>query len=538
MSEKPKVIYFEKDSRDRMMAGVEKLAAAVRVTLGPKGRAVVIRTGDARFTLDGVTVARQIVFKDECENDGAELIKQAAERCNNENGDGTTTGTILTHAIAKGGLKGVDAGLDPIRIQRGIEEGTQIAIVAIKKAARPVKTNKEVANVATISSRDPEIGAVVARAYEKIGKDGVVTTEESKAVGIHEEVVDGMEIDSGWLSPYFVTNGERAEAVLESPYVLVTSQVISSNQDIVNILSKVADSEKRSILVIADNVEGEALATLVINKMRQICRIAAIKSPSYGDNKKLMLEDIATLTGAKHFSEELGTKVEDATIEDLGRADKVIIQRGRTVIVGGKGEKKAITARAKEIKAQMDKEESDFKKDTLRKRYSRLSGGVAVIRVGSVTEAEQIEKQYRIEDAISAARSALEEGILIGGGLALVRASLAVKARAEKEKDLDVAYGLRVIAEAICAPARQVLENAGQDASVILNQIADNESDSFGFNAATGEFGDMFEEGVMDPAKVVRVALESASSVANRFISVGAVITDEPEEKVESKTKK
>ncbi len=538
MSDKPKQIYFEKSARDRMMAGVEKLAAVVRVTLGPKGRAVVIRLGDPKFTLDGVTAARQVVFKDECENDGAELIKQAAERSNDQSGDGTTTSTILTYEIAKEGLKGVDAGLDPIRIQQGIEEGTQLALATIKKASKPVKTSADVANVATISSRDPEIGAVVARAYDKIGKDGVVTTEESKTIGIHEEVVEGMEIDSGWISPYFVTNGERAEAILENPYVLVTSQVISSNQDIVNILTKVADTEKRSILVIADNVEGEALTTLVINKVRQTCRIAAIKAPSYGDNKKLMLEDIAILTGAKHISEELNRKVEDTELEDLGKADRVIIQRGRTVIVGGKGDKKEIKARAAEIKAQMDKEESDFKKDTLRRRYSRLSGGVAVIRVGSITEAEQIEKQYRIEDAISAARSALEEGVLIGGGLALVRAASVVQARAEKEKDLGVRYGLEVIVKAIQRPARQVLENAGQDASVILDAIKHSTDEFFGFNAATGKYCNMLKEGVIDPAKVVRVALESASSVANRFISTGAVIVDEPEEKVEVKTKK
>ena len=533
-----KEIFFEGEARAKIQAGVNKLADAVRITLGPKGKLVILQKGDPVFTLDGVTVANDIKLKDKVEAMGAELVKSVAQRTNDQAGDGTTTATILSQSLLNEGLKGVAAGVDPIRIKKGIEDGAKVVLAQLKEMARPIKTKSEMSDVATISSRDRTIGDTIAGIFEEIGKDGVVTVEESKQVGMWSETVEGMQIDSGWISPYFMTNPERQEAVVEEPYVLVTAQVISTNQDIVNILTRVAESDKKAIVIVADNVTGEALQTLVINKMRGVLKCVVVKAPGYGEQKTAFLEDIATLTGAKVISEELGKKVEDAVMEDLGRCGRFLSYRTRSVFVDGKGNKKEITTRTKLVKSQLDDERSDFKRTILEKRYARMSGGVAVIKVGSVSEAEQREKQYRIEDAVNAVKSALDEGIVIGGGLAFVRAAASVEKLLPLAADIDYRYGLEVLKNAILRPARQVIENTGENPDVILTTLkATAEGENAGWDAAKEEYvPDMIKAGIIDPLKVERVALEQAVSVVGNFIKTGAVVADEPEPEKKKET--
>lgn len=527
-----KQLSYGQQARKKLQAGVDKVAEAVKVTLGPRGRAVVIDRGFPTFTLDGVTVAEDITLRDPEENYGAELVKQAARKTNDLAGDGTTATTVLVQEILREGLKGVETGLDPTLIKAAVERGAKAVLEEVKKETKPVRTQAEMESVATISSRDPEIGGIIGQIFKKIGKDGIVSVEESRTVGLWHEFVEGMELDSGWTAPHFVTDPERQLAVIEDPYVLVTGQNLSSNQDIYNILLKISQSEKKSVVVIADDITGEALPTLILNKLKGLLKVVAVKAPAYGDNKKAVLQDIAEVVGAKIFSEETGTKVEEAEIEDLGRCERFVAFRNRSVIVGGKGDPKKIKARAKALEAQIKSEESDFKRQQLEKRHARISGGVAVIRTGSVTAAEHRERQYRIEDAVNATKSALDEGIVVGGGMALYRAAEVLREMIEKEKDISSRYGLEALYKAVRRPAQQIIENRGENAAVILMQTGEDQSfEGQGYNAATGKFCDLLKEGVVDPAKVVRVALENAVSTAGLFLITEAVSSSEPEKK-------
>lgn len=536
MQEPTQQVHYGASARAKLLAGVHKLADAVEVTLGPKGRAVVIKKGGPVFTRDGVTVAKAISLPDPAENYGADLVKDVADKANEEAGDGTTGATVQCRAMVAESVRGVETGLDPIGIKEGIEIGADIALKALAKISHPVKTMNEVANVATISSRDKEIGEVVARVYDKIGKDGIITVENSNTVGISDEVVGGMQLDAGWISQYFVTNRERLEAVLDRPKILVTTASISTTQDIFKVLSQVqSETESRSILIIANEVSGEALTTLVVNKLKQVVHVCAVKAPSYGDIRTAILDDLATITGATVVSEETDKRVEDADLTVCGEADRVIVTRYKTVIVGGKGEKATVAKRVAETRTELEKETSNFKKDTLKKRIARLTGGVAVIRVGSAMQSEQEERQFLIEDAVNAAKAALEEGIVIGGGLALVAAAEEVDRRVEKEKNLSVRHGLQAVAKACRRPAERIIENAGANSAVVLHQIAQgNQTNSnYGYDSSKGDYCDMLERGVVDPTKVIRIALESAASIAGLFTITAAAVVDAPEEKKE-----
>ncbi|PIR89520.1 MAG: chaperonin GroEL [Candidatus Harrisonbacteria bacterium CG10_big_fil_rev_8_21_14_0_10_40_38] len=530
----PKQILFNEKARQQLKRGVDKVANAVKITLGPRGRAVVLEKsyGSPVVTRDGVTIAKEIELEDKVENIGAELVKQVATKTNDSAGDGTTTATVLTQMFVHEGLKNVTSGVDPVGLYRGMEMAYEVALKELKEMSTKISSNEEIKQVATISARDEQVGELIAEVIDMVGKDGVVTVEESQTLGLSKEVVEGLQFDRGYISQYMVTNPERMEAVLENPYILVTDKKISSIGDLLPLLEKLIQSGKKELVIIAEDVDGEAIATLVLNKLRGIFNCLAIKAPGFGDKRKEMLEDIATITGAELISEELGRKLDGIEITSLGQASRVVANKDNTTIVGGKGEKDAIEKRVSQLKAQLENTESSWDKEKLTERLGKLSGGVAVIRVGAATELEQKEKQHRIEDAVSATKAAIEEGIVPGGGTSLVRASLAVeKLIASLDKNqLPEIVGAKIILEGLRAPVQQIAENAGFDGAVVLNKVLSEKGD-FGFNAATGEYESLIKAGIVDPTKVVRNGLQNAVSAASMLVITEAVIADLPEKK-------
>ena len=526
-----KDVKFDSDARDRMLRGVNILADAVKVTLGPKGRNVVIDKsfGAPRITKDGVTVAKEIELSDKFENMGAQMVKEVASRTNDEAGDGTTTATVLAQAIIKEGMKAVAAGMNPMDLKRGIDLATHKVVAAIKSAARPVSDSAEVAQVGTISANgEAEIGRQIADAMQKVGNEGVITVEENKGLETETEVVEGMQFDRGYLSPYFVTNADKMVADLEDALILLHEKKLSSLQPMVPLLEAVIQSQK-PLIIISEDVEGEALATLVVNKLRGGLKIAAVKAPGFGDRRKAMLQDIAILTGGQVISEDLGMKLENVTIDMLGRAKKVSINKDNTTIVDGGGDKAEIAARVAQIRTQIEETTSDYDREKLQERVAKLAGGVAVIRVGGMTEVEVKERKDRVDDALNATRAAVQEGIVVGGGVALIQAGKALDGLKGVNSDQDA--GIAIVRKALESPLRQIAQNAGVDGSVVAGKVRESNDKTFGFNAQTEEYGDMFKFGVIDPAKVVRTALEDAASVASLLITTEAMIADKPEPK-------
>ncbi|MES2665810.1 MAG: chaperonin GroEL [Pseudomonadota bacterium] len=526
-----KDVRFDTDARDRMLRGVNILADAVKVTLGPKGRNVVIDKsfGAPRITKDGVTVAKEIELADKFENMGAQMVKEVASRTNDEAGDGTTTATVLAQAIIKEGMKSVAAGMNPMDLKRGIDMATAKVVAAIKAAARPVKDTAEVAQVGTISANgEAEIGRQIADAMQKVGNEGVITVEENKGLETETTVVEGMQFDRGYLSPYFVTNADKMIADLEDCLVLLHEKKLSSLQPLVPLLEAVIQSQK-PLLIISEDVEGEALATLVVNKLRGGLKIAAVKAPGFGDRRKAMLQDIAVLTGGQVISEDLGMKLENVTIDMLGRAKKISITKDTTTIVDGAGDKAEIAARVAQIRAQIEETTSDYDREKLQERVAKLAGGVAVIKVGGMTEIEVKERKDRVDDALNATRAAVQEGIVVGGGVALIQAGKVLEGMVGANPDQT--NGISIVRKALEAPLRQIAQNAGVDGAVVAGKVRESNDKSFGFNAQTEEYGDMFAFGVIDPAKVVRTALEDAASVASLLITTEAMIADRPADK-------
>ncbi len=527
-----KEIYFSDTARNALYEGVKKLNDAVKVTMGPRGRNVLIQKsfGAPHITKDGVSVAREIELQDSLENMGAQLVKEVASKTADEAGDGTTTATVLAHAIFKEGLRNITAGANPIEVKRGMDKAVEAIIAELKEIAKEVKDKKEIAQVASISANsDQKIGNLIAEAMDKVGKDGVITVEEAKGIEDELDVVEGMQFDRGYLSPYFVTDTEKMEAVLETPFVLLYDKKVSNLKDLLPVLEQVQKTNK-PLLIIAEDIDGEALATLVVNKLRGVLNISAVKAPGFGDRRKAMLEDIAILTGGEVISEELGRTLESATIEDLGQASSIVIDKDNTTIVNGSGEKAKISARINQIKAQIGETSSDYDKEKLQERLAKLSGGVAVIKVGAATETEMKEKKDRVDDALSATKAAVEEGVVIGGGAALLLASSKVSS------DLvgDEAIGADIVNRALKAPLKQIASNAGFDAGVVANNVELNSNANYGFNAANGEYVDMFEAGIIDPVKVARVALQNAVSVSSLLLTTEATISDIVEEKAPS----
>jgi chaperonin GroEL len=526
-----KDVKFNSDARDRMLRGVNILADAVKTTLGPKGRNVVIDKsfGAPRITKDGVTVAKEIELSDKFENMGAQMVKEVASRTNDEAGDGTTTATVLAQAIVREGLKAVAAGMNPMDLKRGIDMATAKVVAHIKSSSRPVKDSDEVAQVGTISANgEAQIGRFIADAMQKVGNEGVITVEENKGMDTEVEVVEGMQFDRGYLSPYFVTNPDKMIAELEDVLILIHEKKLSSLQPMVPLLESVIQSQK-PLIIIAEDVEGEALATLVVNKLRGGLKIAAVKAPGFGDRRKAMLQDIAILTGGQVISDDLGMKLENVTIDMLGRAKKVSINKDNTTIVDGAGEKAEIEARVTQIRQQIEETSSDYDKEKLQERLAKLAGGVAVIRVGGSTEIEVKERKDRVDDALNATRAAVQEGIVVGGGVALVQGAKSLAGMTGANSDQTA--GIAIIRRALEAPLRQIADNAGVDGSVVAGKVRESNDLAFGFNAQTEEYGDMFKFGVIDPAKVVRTALEDAASVAGLLITTEAMIADKPEPK-------
>ena len=523
-----KDVRFDTDARDRMLRGVNILADAVKVTLGPKGRNVVIDKsfGAPRITKDGVTVAKEIELSDKFENMGAQMVKEVASRTNDEAGDGTTTATVLAQAIIKEGLKSVAAGMNPMDLKRGIDMAVVKVVEAIKKASRPVSDSAEVAQVGSIAANgESEIGRQIADAMQKVGNEGVITVEENKGLETETEVVEGMQFDRGYLSPYFVTNADKMIADLEDVLILLHEKKLSSLQPMVPLLESVIQSGK-PMLIISEDVEGEALATLVVNKLRGGLKIAAVKAPGFGDRRKAMLQDISILTGGQVISEDLGMKLENVTIDMLGKAKKVSITKDTTTIIDGAGEKKEIEARVAQIRAQIEETTSDYDKEKLQERVAKLAGGVAVIKVGGMTEVEVKERKDRVDDALNATRAAVQEGIVVGGGVALIQAGKVLEGLTGANPDQT--NGINIVRKALEAPLRQIAQNAGVDGSVVAGKVRESTDKTFGFNAQTEEYGDMFKFGVIDPAKVVRTALEDAASVASLLITTEAMIADKP----------
>ncbi|NIY77928.1 MAG: chaperonin GroEL [Rhodobacteraceae bacterium] len=523
-----KEVKFDVDARNRMLKGVNVLADAVKVTLGPKGRNVVLDKsfGAPRITKDGVSVAKEIELEDKFENMGAQMVKEVASRTNDEAGDGTTTATVLAQAIIKEGLKQVAAGLNPMDLKRGIDLATLKVVEAIKAAARPVNDSAEVAQVGTISANgEAEIGQQIADAMQKVGNDGVITVEENKGMETETTVVEGMQFDRGYLSPYFVTNPDKMIAELDDCIVLLHEKKLSSLQPMVPLLEQVIQSQK-PLLIIAEDVEGEALATLVVNKLRGGLKIAAVKAPGFGDRRKAMLQDIAILTGGQVISEDLGMKLENVTMDMLGSAKKISITKDETTIVDGAGEKAEIEARVAQIRTQIEETTSDYDREKLQERVAKLAGGVAVIRVGGLTEVEVKERKDRVDDALNATRAAVQEGIVVGGGVALVQAGKSLEGLTGANADQDA--GIHIVKKAIEAPLRQIAENAGVDGAVVAGKVRESDDLAFGFNAQTEEYGDMFKFGVIDPAKVTRTALEDAASIAGLLITTEAMVADKP----------
>ncbi len=529
----PKQLVFSEEARTNLKKGMDILANAVKTTLGPKGRNVALdkKFGAPTITHDGVTVAKEIELEEPYANMGAQLLKEAATRTNDVAGDGTTTATVLAQTIVTEGLRNVAAGANPMILKRGIEKATKQVVEAIKAQARELKDKEEIAHVAAISAADREIGELIAEVMDKVGKDGVITVEESKGLAFETEYVEGMQLDRGYISAYFITDPERMEAVLEEPYVLVTDKKISAATDIVPILEKLAQVGKREVVVIGEDVEGEALATLVINRLRGVFTAVAVKAPGFGDRRKAMLQDIATLTGATVISEEVGRKLESATINDLGRADKVIVTKDDTTMVGGKGEEADIKGRIEQIKAQIETITSDYDREKLQERLAKLAGGVAIIRVGAGTEVELKEKKHRVEDALSATRAAVEEGIVPGGGVVLVNAIEAVDPGGVTG---DERTGYIIVKRALEEPMRILAENAGYDGAVVLETVRrlhkTKKNKNVAFDVLEEDYGDMYKKGIIDPAMVTRAAMENAASIAAMMLTTEALITDIPEE--------
>ena len=523
-----KDVKFATDARNRMLNGVNILADAVKVTLGPKGRNVVLDKsfGAPRITKDGVSVAKEIELEDKFENMGAQMVKEVASRTNDEAGDGTTTATVLAQAIVREGLKSVAAGMNPMDLKRGIDVATVKVVESIKAASREVKDSDEVAQVGTISANgEAEIGSQIADAMQKVGNEGVITVEENKGLETETDVVEGMQFDRGYLSPYFVTNADKMTSELEDCMILLHEKKLSSLQPMVPLLESVIQSQK-PLLIIAEDVEGEALATLVVNKLRGGLKIAAVKAPGFGDRRKAMLQDIAILTGGQVISEDLGMKLESVTMDMLGTAKKVQITKDETTIVDGAGAKAEIEARVTQIRNQIEETSSDYDREKLQERVAKLAGGVAVIRVGGMTEVEVKERKDRVDDALNATRAAVQEGVVVGGGVALVQAANALAGVTGENSDQDA--GIAIVRKAIEAPLRQIAENAGVDGAVVAGKIRESGDAAFGFNAQTEEYGDMFAYGVIDPAKVVRTALEDAASIAGLLITTEAMVADKP----------
>jgi len=526
-----KEVKFSTDARDRMLRGVNILADAVKVTLGPKGRNVVIEKsfGAPRITKDGVSVAKEIELADKFENMGAQMVKEVASRTNDEAGDGTTTATVLAQAIVREGMKAVAAGMNPMDLKRGIDLATARVVEAIKAASRPVKDSDEVAQVGTISANgEAQIGRFIADAMQKVGNEGVITVEENKGMDTEVEVVEGMQFDRGYLSPYFVTNPDKMIADLEDAYILLHEKKLSSLQPMVPLLEAVIQST-RPLIIVAEDVEGEALATLVVNKLRGGLKIAAVKAPGFGDRRKAMLQDLAILTGGQVISDDLGMKLENVTLDMLGRAKKVTISKENTTIVDGHGDKAEINARVSQIRTQIEETTSDYDREKLQERVAKLAGGVAVIRVGGMTEVEVKERKDRVDDALNATRAAVQEGIIVGGGVALVQAAKKLHDLTGANSDQDA--GISIVRRALEAPLRQIAENAGVDGAVVAGKVRESSDLSFGFNAQTEEYGDMFGFGVIDPAKVARTALEDAASIAGLLITTECMIAEKPEPK-------
>jgi chaperonin GroEL len=526
-----KLLKFGEDARRGLEAGVDKLADAVAITLGPKGQNVVLdkKWGAPTITNDGVTIAKEIELEDPWENMGAQLTKEVATKTNDVAGDGTTTATVLARAMVKNGMKNVAAGANPMALKRGIEKAVEAAVEAIKAQAKDIETKEEIAQIAAISAADPEIGERIADALDKVGKDGVITVEESNTFGIELEFTEGMQFDKGYISPYFVSDPERQEAVLEDPYVLIVNKKISSAQELLPLLEKILNTGK-PLVAIAEDIDGEALATLVVNKIRGTFNAVGVKAPGFGDRRKAMLQDIATLTGGQVVSEEVGLKLENVTVDLLGKARKVVVTKDDTTIVEGAGSADDVQGRINQIKAEIDKTDSDWDREKLQERLAKLSGGVAVIKVGAATEVELKEKKHRIEDAVSATRAAVEEGIVPGGGVTLIRAE---EPLSKLDLTDDEATGATIVAKALSEPARRIADNAGYEGSVIVQQIR-SEGNGRGFDAAKGEWTDLVKAGIIDPAKVTRSALQNAASIAALVITTESAVVEKPEEEEQS----
>jgi chaperonin GroEL len=527
-----KQIAFENDARERILRGVQKLARAVKVTLGPSGRVVVLEKsfGAPTITKDGVTVAKEIELEDAYENMGAQMVKEVASKCSKDAGDGTTTATIYAEAIFQEGLKNVTAGANATGIRRGIEKAVAAVVEDLRKMSKPVKNSTEIAQVGACSAnQDMQIGQIIAEAMDKVGKDGVITVEEGKSLETEVELLEGMQFDKGYLSPHFVTNPAAMECVLEDCYVLIHEKKISSAKDLVQVLGKIAEAGK-SILIVAEDIDGEALATLVVNKLRGVLKVAAVKAPGFGDRRKAMLEDIAVLTGGTAIMDELGIQLENVTLSELGRAKKITIDKDNTTIVEGAGKTKDIQGRIEQLKAQIDTASSDYDREKLQERLAKLAGGVAQINVGAATEVEMKEKKARVEDALHACRAAVEEGILPGGGTAVMRARKAID-RLKKTLSGDEAVGADIVWRAVSAPAKQIAANGGLDGSIVAQKIEESSDPAYGLNAATGTWGDLVKAGVIVPTKVERVALQNAASIASLLLTTDCAITEIKEKK-------
>ncbi len=528
-----KQLVFSEDARRRLQQGIDMVANAVATTLGPKGRNVALdrKFGSPTITHDGVTVAKEIELEDPFANMGAQLLKEAATKTNDIAGDGTTTSTVLAHAIVTEGLKTLAAGANPMRLKLGIEQGVDAVVAALKKMAQKIETKEEIASVATNSAADPEIGKLIADVMDKVGKDGVITVEESKSLQFETEYVEGMQFDRGYISAYFITDSEHMESIISEPYILIYDKKISAAQDIVPLLEKLVQIGKRDLVIIAEDVDGEALATLVLNKLRGMLNVLAIKAPGFGDRRKAMMQDIAVLTGGQVISEETGRKLETTVLADLGKAEKIVADKDNTTIIGGKGEAAQIKGRIDQIRVEIDKSTSDYDKEKLQERLAKLSGGVAIIRVGAATETELKEKKHRVEDALSATRAAIEEGIVPGGEIVFINAVASLdKVKMDGE---DETIGVSIVRKALEAPIRKLASNAGQDGAVIIENVRrlakEQNNKHLGYNVITGEYVDMVKDGVIDPLKVVRGALENAASIAAMILTTECLITDVPE---------
>ena len=525
-----KNIIFDDKARQALKKGVDKLAQAVKITLGPKGSNVILDRGfgSPLITNDGVTIAKEIELEDKVENLGAEVLKQAAEKTNDIAGDGTTTAVVLAWSIITAGLKNVTAGADALSIKRGIDKAVKAVIKELKNISQKVDSHDEIANVGSISADDKEIGSMIANIFDEVGKSGVITVEESKTLGLSKEVVKGLQFNKGYISPYMITDSEKMESILEDPYVIITDKKITIIQEILPLLDKIVQSGKKDLLIIADDLSGEALATLILNKLRGTFNVIAVKTPGFGDNKKELMEDIAIITGSKIISEEIGLKLDKTELDDLGHARRIVINKDNTTIVDGGGNAEKIQNRIKQIKKQLENTDSDFDKEKLEERLAKLSGGIAVIKVGAATEVEQKEKQHRVEDAVRATKAALEEGVVPGGGIALLRSSKALDNIQVDNEDEKI--GVDIILRSLEEPIRQISENAGRSGEVVLEE-AKKRQDNEGFDVTKGEFIDMFKAGIVDPTKVTRSALENAASVASMLLTTKVVITDIPEKK-------